>query len=149
MRDRWDDVLILIQTWVKNLEREVHTVNLWTQIFSDANEVRMVSGASVPDNQFTKDEKLIIADGLRQVKEYLVANRELTQGELAFIDAKLASLVKTAESSGRIQWLHTAIGVMVTIVIGIGLAPNETKDLLKLAGGIVASLFGGDIPLLP
>lgn len=91
----------------------------------------------------------MIVDSLREVKEYLISNRQLTKLELAFIDVKLDSLVKASESSGRIQWLHTAIGVIVTIGIGIGLTSNEAKELFRVAGRIIANLFGGDIPLLP
>lgn len=147
--DYWATILPYIQTWINNLEPELNVSNPWTQTFVDSGEIQMVSGANAQDSQFTKDEKLMIVDSLREVKEYLISNRQLTKLELAFIDVKLDSLVKASESSGRIQWLHTAIGVIVTIGIGIGLTSNEAKELFRVAGRIIANLFGGDIPLLP
>ena len=88
LTDRWDSVLNFVNSWVENLERELRTVDLWNQPFAAATEIRMVSGASAPDSQFTTDEKLTIADGLREIREYLVSSRELVQPQLAFIDAK-------------------------------------------------------------
>ena len=62
---------------------------------------------------------------------------------IVYVDS-LTHLVAAAKRQGRRDWLHTCIGVIVTIATAVGLAPNEVRAIWA----IVKTSLSGIVPLI-
>lgn len=145
--DNWERVFSIIQSWVNYLGRELEHPEFWSQI---NQETFVLSSSSSSENKlFSDDEKIDIRKKLNQLERFLLENYDLNSENKHFISAKLDKLEQTLESQGRLDWLHTLVGVSFTIIIGIGLAPNQAKEFAQFVGSLLAPIFGGSLPLLP
>jgi hypothetical protein len=135
--------------WLQYLKREIEAPDLWSAI---SGETRLVFGTSVTDSStntfFSIPERERISRSLGEIRAYLVATSLLTEIRLKFIEERLHYLEDAAGRMGRSDWMNLALSTLVNIVVGVALAPEKVKELLRLAGSALAWVLGGT-PILP
>jgi len=60
---------------------------------------------------------------------------------------QLNYLAEAASRMGRQDWIHTTIGVIFTIAVGVGLAADQARELFRFVGNTLSHLLGGALPL--
>ncbi len=100
-----------------------------------ASPMEVIELANRPGTEnvaFSTAELSEIAELLHSVNEHLRNTAALTEGELSLIADKLSYLEEAAHRQGKKDWIHTAIGVVATISVGVGLAPDQARALGQL-----------------
>lgn len=147
--DEWNTTMKHINLWLKYLSREVEQPDFWNEPTKDIKMAELGSASDTSNSQFSQKEMEHIRTELSKIRDFINSQYKLSPGDSDLVQNKLLYLEKAAEKQGRLDWLHTAIGVTFTIVVGIGLAPNQTRELIRMVGSVLSQLFGGSIPLLP
>ena len=61
---------------------------------------------------------------------------------------QLKYLSESSKRQGRKDWFHTAIGVLFTIIIGLSLAPDQARELLRFATSVLKQIISGALKAL-
>ncbi len=74
-----------------------------------------------------------VSDAVKRMRTAMTeAGIALTQDQWQFINDRLDYLVVAAARQAREDWKHTAIGVLVTIVTGLALAPEAAQAVWRV-----------------
>ena len=146
-KDSWPEVLSIASSWSQFLADEISEPDYWNSI--NMESVTLTTVSSGGNNVFSDQEKIGIKAKLNQIESFLMQNYNLGDQDKKLISDKLDRLEQLAETAGRSDWLHTAVGVVFTIIVGVGLAPTQAKELAQFAAKLFSQIFGGSLPLLP
>jgi hypothetical protein len=106
------------------------------------------ASADSSNTPFSLAEINTISDGLRELRAYIENTHQLDEQKHAFLESRLGYLVEAAHRQGRQDWLHSAIGVLFTVVMGLAMAPDEAKEIFRFVGNMLQALLKTP-PLLP
>lgn len=142
----WAGQLSLVEKWLTNLKREIQAPDLWS-LLSEQTALVEAASADSTNAPFSAAEREKISDGLRELEAYIESTHHLDEQKHAFLESRLRYLVDAAHRQGRQDWLHTAIGVLFTIVLGLAMAPDQAKEIFRFVGNVLDILKTH--PLLP
>ena len=143
----WDGQLSLVETWLTNLKREIQAPDLWS-LLSEQTALVEAASADSPNTPFSAGEIEKIADGLRELQAYIENTHHLDEQKHAFLESRLGYLLDAAHRQGRQDWLHSAIGVLFTVVMGLSMAPAQAKEIFRFIGNVLEAILKTP-PLLP
>lgn len=135
----WEEMLRLVREWTANLQREVESPDLWSMVTQETKLAEVA--AEVRDIPFTEEQQGQVARGIEEIRQFLLQHFDRQDQKIEFIREKLEYLESASKWMSRRDWIYTAIGVLFTIVVGVGLAPNEARDLFRLAAKAFAELL--------
>jgi len=140
----WSGQLAYVRMWLRYLRREIEQADLWGEL----SKYQLPPGERLSNDignaPFSSGQVDAIAEGLGKVRFYLEAEFNLNEEQQKLVNEKLDYLLGAAKRQGRKDWLHTAIGVIFTLAIGLSCTPEQAKTLwniLKVAvSGIIQLL---------
>lgn len=139
--------MAIVSRWTQYLADEIAQPDYWNAINMDA--ITLTTATTFGNTLFSELEKTEIKTRLNQIETFLIENYKLSAQDRKLISDKLDRLEQLANTEGRLDWLHTAVGVVFTIIVGVGLAPTQAKELAQFVAGLFSKIFGGGLPLLP
>lgn len=147
----FSDVRKQFEIWLRHLAREIKQPDYWSILQEEAKSLPLFSETDAPNTSFSSTELDFIKQQLDETKNFIFANFELSQEHQTFVETKLKYLEECAKKSehGRLDWFNIAIGVLMSIIVGISFNPEQAKTLINFVGKALSPLFGGSIPLLP
>jgi hypothetical protein len=143
----WEGQLALVERWIVNLKREVGVPDLWA-VLSEQTALAQAASADSPNTEFTASEREQISAVLREIKAYIEHTNELNETNRVFLDSRLAYLEDAAHRLGRKDWLNIALGVLVTVVWGLVMAPERANELYHFLSNALYAFLKTQ-PLLP
>lgn len=138
----WDNVLAEVKKWVSNLKEEL-VPDLWEQLKQYAPDETFMGKAEISNAPFSYSEAENIFASLDRFQSQVEENFNLQGEQLAFVKRQIDYLKDAAKRQGRKDWIHTFIGVIVTIATDLALSPEKAKILWDL----VRSRFSAVLPL--
>ena len=139
--DDWRMAMRGVETWIKCVRREVEAPDLWAEVVSARESIETVIARVEPD-AFSNDEKAVATDAIAEVREHVKKLAVSNGVGFRAVAEKLDHLEDAVERLGKRDWLYTAIGVLVTIVIGV--APDDARAVFsKLWASLRRALGGG------
>jgi hypothetical protein len=143
----WPSVLSWAEKWLRNIERERATPNLWDML-EDSRELLAEYEATTGDEAntlFSPEEQGQIAAQLDGIKELLVTQHG---ADPLALERGIEELKEASRRAGRREWLFLFMGVGLHWTL-TGLVPPEgLRGMLALAASGIGHLFGG-MPQLP
>jgi hypothetical protein len=127
----WGYQLAFVENWLTYLNRELEAPPLWEQI-AQGEPLLQAQLEGTEDTPFTPAELAAIESKLDEVREYL--RRELPPGAVAAALAHVDRLEGAAKSTGRMSWAQMAIGIVVSLVWGGAMAPDQARLVLEMIG---------------
>lgn len=143
----WEGQLSLVESWLTNLRREIEAPDLWS-LLSEQTALVDAASADSPNTPFSTVEIQKIADGLRELQAYIENTQHLDEQKHEFLESRLNYLLDATPRQGRQDWLHTAIGVLFTIVIGLVMAPEQAREIFRFVGNVLQAILKTP-PVLP
>lgn len=140
----WASQFSNVVNWLRYVKREIDEPDLW----KDLAKFQLPEGGrlspDISNEPFTAAQVDIIAEGLDRVRAYLESEVKLTAEHRVIVNDRLDYLTAAAGRQGRRDWLHTCIGVIVTISTAVGLAPNEVRAIWAIVKASVSAF----VPLI-
>jgi hypothetical protein len=133
-----------VQEWAFFLKREIDAPDLWQEIEKYQATFSLIPPEDLLNEPIPAYEVDEISDKLHLLASKIEQQFELTDQQNKFVRSKLNYLAEAAKRQGRLDWVHTFIGVFVTIGITLAIAPTEASKLWQL----VKSLLGQFIHLI-
>jgi hypothetical protein len=144
----WDGQLQIVDTWLALLKNEVEAPDLWASISQEKKLVQLASNREADQTPFSEDEKKQIIKGLNEIKTYLLTAQKHSEEQAEFIGRRFDYLEGAIDRLDRQAWLHTTIGVFFTIVVGVGMAPDVSREYFRFAGVTLSRFFKSAPPPL-
>ncbi len=141
----WKEVCEHFQAWARAVAGEVNIPDYWQSPADLAKSIFGDSYSKGPDRSFTGPEIEHIRSAASEYRRRLSAQYQLSEDQQREIDRKLDFLVHEAETQSRQQWLHTAIGVIVSIAAAI----RPEAGVLAGAVALFVFLFANSRKALP
>ena len=139
----WGEQYANVLEWLDWLKREVEAPDLWAAISQERKLAEVASASAASNTPFTVDEQRQVSGRLDEIAQYLIKTQTLSEQHTDFVKKRLDYLKEATKRLGRLDWLHTAIAVFVTIVMETGIGSNAARELFRFAGQILGQLLGG------
>ena len=142
----WESVLEEVEKWVESLRDEVSEPDLWA-LAQDDKKLITARIDELDNTSFSAEEQARVKLGIAELSTLLKSTGKHSGEQLKFIDSRLKHLEEASGRLGRKDWITLAMGTLANIVVGLALAPEMAKELVRTAG----SLFGwvvGSVQLL-
>ena len=117
--------------WLNLLKNEVEP-DLW-EFISKENIFREISDSANNDYPFNIEEQEYISTRLHEIERCLISTQNLSKEHEEFVKARLNYLEEASKRQIRRDWMHTMIGVLFTIIVGIGMSPSAANELFNFA----------------
>jgi hypothetical protein len=79
---------------------------------------------------------------LDEIKAYLLEGQQFDAGQAKTVEREFAYLKESSRRLGRKDWLNVLYGGLITVIVGVALAPDAARSLLRLAATAFQSLWG-------
>ena len=135
----WVHTLLEFQRWLSCLKQEV-LPDLWEQWRQHSPKEKGISPDESSNEAFSSSEAQRINEVLDRFEAEIEKNLKLHANQVAFVKKEMRDLREAAKHQGRRAWMHTLIGVIVTIATGLALSPEKTALLWELARSYFAGL---------
>lgn len=144
----WAGQIACLDDWLAYLRREIGTLDPWAELERYRLPVRAERPSGIPDAPFTPDQLTRIEEAVAEIRARLLEDIEDSSAHRRMVDDYMTYLVDAAHRQGRRDWMHTLIGVLVTVSFSVGLAPERAVELWHLATRTLSGLLDL-LPRLP
>ena len=138
----WEYAIFHFREWLSRL-KEQEVPDLWEQLQKYAQQETFIGTAEISNTPFTIPEFESIISSLDRLYAQIEKNFNLEGEQLAFVKREIEYLKEATKRQGRRDWIHTSIGVIISITMGLALSPEKTKilwDLLKSCFSVILAL---------
>lgn len=139
--DDWQNVAQHLKVWVSVVRREYLEPDFWHLSKSDKRLV-VTQIDDIENVPFTLAEQERLSGAINEIREYLLTSFEHTTAQRQFIEARLQHLEDASKRLGRKDWITLAMGTFTNIVVGVALAPEAARELLRTAGALLGWVVG-------
>lgn len=142
--ERSDEQLFYVRQWAGYLKRQIEAPDLWAEM----EKYKVAFSLALPEQLLNEPiptyEAEKISEQLSSLADKIEELFALTNKQNQFVHNKLNYLAEAAKRQRSVDWVHTSIGVFVTIAMGLALVPDQAKELWEL----MRSLMSGFIHLI-
>lgn len=142
-----EDVSFELRHWLSIVKNEIDEPDLWLL----AKEDKKLIAANIDDLEnapFTASEQQRIGTAITEIHAFLKVSGEHSHADLEFIQSRLNHLAEASSRLGRKDWITLAMGTLTNIALGVALAPEAARELVRTAGALLGWVVG-HVPLLP
>jgi hypothetical protein len=133
-----------VREWLGYLKREIEAPDLWAEMGKYKTSVSLALPAQLLNEPISASEAEEIAEKIEILAEKIEQQFQLTSEQDKFVRNRLNYLAEAAKRQRSSDWVHTSIGVFVTIAMSLALAPERAKELWLL----FKVILGGFIHLI-
>lgn len=137
----WPRLMQEVSLWLKIVKREHEAPSLWDQL-SGSHSLLPSNPETLSNVPFDENEQRRVSLALNEIKQFLHANGQYTSDQIAIIDSQLAHLDEASKRLGRKDWIVLALGGLTNIIVGIALAPDIVRELMRCANAALGWVFG-------
>ena len=119
-----------------SLADEYRAPDLWSSVREERELVEAASGAE-GNEPFDDDSKERIRSYLEELGSSIHTSYAPDEEQSEFIRRRLTYLTEAADRQGRQDWLHTIVAVLLSIIWGATLAPDQAADLFRVAAQLL------------
>lgn len=128
----WKLQMANVIDWVIALKDEVDEVDHWAELEHHKFEVSDNLIAGVINEPFSVSQADQIQIGLLKVRSHLEQYTKQSEEHAEFVIEQLDYLSDATRRQGKRDWLHTCMGVIMSISASLALAPDESKEIWEI-----------------
>lgn len=138
----WLGLSQYFRQWLTFLKREILQPDLW----GDLSKYQILDPIQTnADNRpFTVLEYEQITSGINQMRAYIQSYGLANNEQMELVNEKFDYLLEAAKRQGRTDWVHTCVGILVSVSASCALAPEQTKTIW----GILKNAITGVVKFL-
>jgi hypothetical protein len=136
----WKRSLFYFEQWLNIVRREYFEPDLWSTI----NDKALVTEDlyDFENSTFTIDEQDRISKAITELKSFLISTNRHSSEHIQFIEERLNHLEESSKRLGRKDWITLAMGTLTNIIVGVALAPDAARELIRNAGLLLGWIVG-------
>lgn len=128
----WRQTIGILEKWLGIVSREHFEPDLWSATNNKALVAEDIS--EFENSSFSLDEQTRISKAIVELKSFLLATQKHSSEQIQFIEERLNHLDESSKRLGRKDWITLAMGTLTNIIVGVALAPDAARELVRNAG---------------
>jgi len=132
----WPTQMKIVEQWLDMMKREIEEPDFWETIRSQSSLLEAGSNEVTENTSFSKEEQARIAQDLSEIKEFLFTTIQIREEQKTFVEQRLRYLLEASNRLGRKDWLNILFSGLISIIIGLALAPDKSADLLRFSAQV-------------
>lgn len=136
--DRWDNVLIFVQTWAHCLGQEIDAPDLWGQLRKYTAYLTLPPTEDVSDEPISAVDAQEIEDRLWLFADKVEKQFNLAEGERKVLRHQMDVLIGIAKCSSKKAFIYSAFGAIAGIAMSLAMNPEQAKALWQLLHGTLS-----------
>jgi len=128
----WEDTDRRLDAWLKALKPEIEEPDLWDAVKKEKLLYQAATAGTTENRPFTISEQAFISEQLKSIQASIVTAHQLSEEQIARLEAGIKYLKESSERMGRKDWINVAIGTVVSVAVGAAFAPEAAGDLLQM-----------------
>ena len=140
--NEWQKKQFVCCKWLVAVKEEVEAPDLWATIGQEKALPTAASSANLDNQPFNAAEQKLIATRLDEIKAKLLENQQFSAEQAEFVKERFEYFKDSSTRMGRKDWLNVLYGGLITVIVGVALAPDSARSLLRLAATAFQSLWG-------
>ncbi len=143
----WNSTLTILREWAQRVKAESDAPDLWATI---GDGMGFIEQSSPPDDNspFTKEEQLLIAARLDDLKAHLMEQDNFQEDQRSYIESQFAYLKESSLRVGRKDWRLITYSVLIGLVINLAIPPQTAQGLMHLAQSLLQWIWAAGQHLL-
>ncbi len=130
--DSLEDMFGYVCMWAESLKEEIDAPDLWGEIQKYQPIFSLAPREQIVNEPIPAYEAEEISKALNKLTAKVTKHFQLSQEQGELVRFKLDYLSDAVKRQGRLDWVHTCIGVFITIAMGLAMAPEQAKELWTL-----------------
>jgi len=136
--ETWGTLLGYFQNWVSTLLYEIKSEDKWERL---QNEIKGLNiKYSVDASKFSAHEFEVLKTNFNSIKSQ-ITKIGLTVEQAQVIESKLDHLLELAKDMNKFDWKNLFIGTIISIIIQLGITPDNASNLWKIIKQIFSNYF--------
>jgi len=139
--EEWSTVTKQFSTWAKRIQKELTEPDPWLLL----RQGNILLGEIPLDKEggegFDEHELRRLHEFTQRIRQFLISEARPNTEQLNLIEERLHYLQESAKRQNKKDWAHTAIGITVTIAVGLALSPDQAHRLFSLTSEFLNTLF--------
>ena len=133
----WFEQRVYVESWANYLKREIDAPDLWREVEKYRDTFSLLPPDQLVNEPIPAYEVEQIVASINLLADKIEEQFGLNEDQNNLVRSRLNYLVDASKRQGRLDWIHTAIGVLVTISISLTLAPEKAQRLWQLFKDVV------------
>jgi len=133
----WRSQICHVNSWLECLKREVNEPDLWAEMEKYTASMSLALPEQLLNEPIPAYKAEEIASQLKVLASKIDDQLKLDAEQSQFVHGKLDYLAEAAKRQRSTDWVHTSIGVCVTIAVSLALAPDKAQQLWQLMKGLL------------
>jgi len=130
-------MLSMVRVWDDSLRHEIDAIDLWAEIAKVKQLFIVAASVEDADELFTDQQQQNIEEGLDEMKQLLLDHVEDSTEHQKLVSKQFDYLNDRSSRMSRTDWINTAIGVLMTIIVGASLTPDKAHELFQYLGTLI------------
>jgi hypothetical protein len=114
---------------------------LWDKLPETQNSFSFNIGMDENNDPISEDDQTVLNEKINLLRITMVDNHASNTEQQNIINEKLDYIIEAMKRQGRIDWVHTSIGVLATIAVSLCLSLEQAKDYWQTIKDILGSPF--------
>lgn len=136
----WPKTIRFFEIWLEIVSREYIEPDLWST--TDNKALIAEELTEFENSSFSLDEQTRISKAIVELKSFLLSTRQYSSEQIQFIEERLNHLDESSKRLGRKDWITLAMGTLTNIIVGVALAPDAARELVRNAGLLLGWIVG-------
>lgn len=138
----WETVLVLIDDWLRYINREMNITDPWAAFAESAEPVRLASDG-IDNEDFSPAEQAVILARIEQVRVYLLDAEVRSEQDRHIIMERLDYLSAAVSRLGRFDWRGVAVNVVLELGMLGYVEGANVRHVVEFIVGTVQRLLPG------
>jgi hypothetical protein len=138
----WSGVPVSAAEWATGVKDYVDTPDLWNEMRAQRELLAETTLESLENTPFTPAEQAAISAQLREIKNYISENYELTSEQFARAEARIDEAEAASHRLHRKDWLLLFLGTTVTLYVADVVPATAVQHITALVLQGLGHLFG-------
>lgn len=153
-RHSWEAVIQNFTAWlgtVREADAYLKMPDLWEELKQNKKFLTGSEEGDTENTPFTLSEQAEISAQIKQVRDYVKTNFELTSEQIADLDTRLDQAEEASRHLGRKDWMMLFNGAIFSLMLTDLITPSAAQHIILLTVQGLGHLFGfgGPPPHLP
>ncbi len=139
--DKWSQVTGDFSTWLERIQKELAEPDPWLLLRQGNILLDEILLDKEVGESFDQNELRRLHEFIQTLRQFLISEVTPNAEQLRLIEERLRYLEESAKRQNKKDWAHTAIGIIVTIAVGLAMSPEQAHKLFTLTSEFVNTLF--------
>ena len=135
----WDIVCEVLTEWARKVSAELVEEDKWNNFISFHGNFKFEDEESIDNSKISAGEAAAIRAKLELLENKIIEQYDCTPDQVLYVQNKFKYVNECVDRQGKADWMHTFVGVLTAVAVGIGLSGSNADGYWTLVTTVVGN----------